>query len=286
VPGAPGKPLGAFLFAGPSGSGKTHVARSLARRLFGDARALVKIEMPRYSSAEDLPRLMTDVDTALLRRQSLTGLDPAGRGGVLAFDRADEAAPEALAWLSSWIEGDWRTNMAGWADALPGWLVVLGTRGGIAEVLRDRAKPVVDRERDRVHRHIRADVERHVQATFAVGLLNRLDDVLSFEPLGPESLGQILVARLRELAAMWEPLGVGVKVEDEARDWIVAASEVPELGAWALEWNFERRVQGPLSELLLRSRPERGSSLVVSLTDDPMSIRKLIYRIRRRGTGT
>jgi len=261
----PKRPIGSFLFLGPSGVGKTELAKALAEFLFGNEDALVAIDMTEYQKDDALNRLIGSPP-------GYVGYESGGQlterilkspYAVVLFDEVEKAHPRILDILLQVMEEGRLTDGQGRVANFSETVIILTSNLGAAYLndptLGERARELA-----------MADV----RAFFRPEFLNRLDEIVIFRLLTPETMAKILdllIAREVKLAASQ---GIALKVTPAARTWLLAQNHEPGMGARPLRRILQRYVRDALAEYLLTlSAPP--AQVTVDVAGSPP---ELVYR--------
>ena len=261
----PKRPIGSFLFLGPSGVGKTELAKALAEFLFGNEDALVAIDMTEYQKDDALNRLIGSPP-------GYVGYESGGQlterilkspYAVVLFDEVEKAHPRILDILLQVMEEGRLTDGQGRVANFSETVIILTSNLGAAYLndptLGERARELA-----------MADV----RAFFRPEFLNRLDEIVIFRLLAPETMAKILdllIAREVKLAASQ---GIALKVTPAARTWLLAQNHEPGMGARPLRRILQRYVRDALAEYLLTlSAPP--AQVTVDVAGSPP---ELVYR--------
>ena len=261
----PKRPIGSFLFLGPSGVGKTELAKALAEFLFGNEDALVAIDMTEYQKDDALNRLIGSPP-------GYVGYESGGQlterilkspYAVVLFDEVEKAHPRILDILLQVMEEGRLTDGQGRVANFSETVIILTSNLG-ATYLND---PTLG---ERARELAMADV----RAFFRPEFLNRLDEIVIFRLLAPETMAKILdllIAREVKLAASQ---GIALKVTPAARTWLLAQNHEPGMGARPLRRILQRYVRDALAEYLLTlSAPP--AQVTVDVAGSPP---ELVYR--------
>jgi ATP-dependent Clp protease ATP-binding subunit ClpA len=238
----PKRPIGSFLFLGPSGVGKTELAKALAEFLFGNEDTLVAIDMTEYQKEDALNRLIGSPP-------GYVGYESGGQlterilkspYAVVLFDEVEKAHPRILDVLLQVMEEGRLTDGQGRVANFSETVIILTSNLGAAYL----SDPALG---ERARELALADV----RAFFRPEFLNRLDEIVTFKPLTPETMAQILdllIAREVKLAASQ---GITLDVTPAARAWLLAQNHEPGMGARPLRRILQRYVRDALAEYLL-----------------------------------
>jgi ATP-dependent Clp protease ATP-binding subunit ClpB len=253
----PHRPVGSFIFLGPTGVGKTETARALAEFLFDDERAMVRIDMSEYMEKHAVARLI-GAPPGYVGYEEGGQLTEAVRRrphAVVLFDEIEKAHAEVFNVLLQILDDGRLTDSQGRTVDFRNVVIIMTSNIGsdlILHALEEGAThEVEDAVRARLHHHFRPE------------FLNRVDDIVVFEPLGQEELARIVGLQLRQVAQLAAELGVTLDVTDEAREFLAREGYDPAFGARPLKRAIQRRVQNPLALFLLDEEVAEGTRIVV-----------------------
>jgi ATP-dependent Clp protease ATP-binding subunit ClpB len=256
----PDRPTGSFLFLGPTGVGKTELAKSLADFLFDDERAMVRIDMSEYSERHSVARLI-GAPPGYVGYEEGGQLTEAVRRrpySVILLDEVEKAHPETFDILLQVLDDGRLTDGQGRTVDFRNVILVLTSNLG-SHYLVD---PTLSQEAKR------EAVLGVVRQTFKPEFLNRLDEVVVFDPLSQDDLAHIVDLQVREFAARLTDRRITLQVSDAAREWLAHKGYDPAYGARPLRRLVQREIGDRLARSLLAGEVRDGSTVTVDV-DEP-----------------
>ena len=263
----PDRPTGSFLFLGPTGVGKTELAKSLADFLFDDERAMVRIDMSEYGEKHSVARLV-GAPPGYVGYESGGQLTEAVRRrpySVLLLDEVEKAHPEVFDVLLQVLDDGRLTDGQGRTVDFRNVILVLTSNLGSAALLDP------EQAGEDPHEIVMAAVRRAFKPEF----VNRLDDVVVFDPLSLEQLGSIVDLHVDALVRRLAERRLELKVSDAAREWLALTGYDPAYGARPLRRLVQREIGDRLAKGLLAGGITDGDTVEVDMGQDGLTLRRV-----------
>ena len=251
----PNRPLGSFLFLGPTGVGKTELAKSLAEFMFDDDRAIVRIDMSEYSEKHSVSRLV-GAPPGYVGYEEGGQLTEAVRRrpySVILLDEVEKANPDVFDILLQVLDDGRLTDGQGRTVDFKNTILILTSNLG-SQALMD---PTLDEGQKR------EAVMASVRKAFKPEFINRLDDVIVFDPLSLEELGKIVDLQVEQVARRLKSRRITLDVTDAARDFLAMDGYDPAYGARPLRRLIQREIGDKLARMLLSGEAADGATITV-----------------------
>ena len=262
----PNRPIGSFVFLGPTGVGKTELTKALARFLFDDETAMIRLDMSEYMEKHAVAR-MIGAPPGYVGYEEGGALTEAVRRRpyqVVLFDEIEKAHPDVFNVLLQVLDDGRLTDSQGHTVDFRNTLIIMTSNLG-SEILA--AQP-----EGQDSAAVREEVMAVVRMAFRPEFLNRLDEILLFHRLTRGQMGGIVDIQLRRLTALLEDRKIGLTLDEAARNWLADKGYDPVYGARPLKRAIQRELQNPLAELILRGRIADGDGVAVSADGDGLIV--------------
>jgi ATP-dependent Clp protease ATP-binding subunit ClpB len=251
----PNKPLGSFLFLGPTGVGKTETARALAEFLFDDEQAMIRIDMSEYQEKHTVSRLI-GAPPGYVGYEEAGQLTEAVRRrpySVVLFDEVEKAHPDVLNVLLQLLDDGRLTDAQGRTVDFRNTIVIMTSNLGSQWIM----EPGLSWD------EIRERVSDAVRGHFRPELLNRIDEVVIFRPLGKGEIKQIVEIQLRSLRRRLAERNITLDLTDAAKELVAREGFDPVYGARPLRRTIQKDIVQPLAMRLLRGEFHDGDHVQV-----------------------
>lgn len=275
----PKRPVGSFLFLGPTGVGKTELARSLAEFLFGSEEAMIRIDMSEYMERHEAAKLIGAPPgyvgfeeggklTEAIRRRPYS---------VVLFDEIEKAHPDVFNVMLQLLEDGRLTDGKGHVSDFRNCVVIMTSNVGVTENMRTRALGFGGAEEAAAadRRKMRETVTEAARKAFRPEFLNRIDEILVFDPLGKDELLRIVDIMLGEVEQRARENGVEIEADESAKKFILDKGYDPKYGARPLRRTIQRMVEDEISNRLLEGELSAGDRIKVSSDGEKLEFTKI-----------
>ncbi|MDA8020244.1 MAG: ATP-dependent Clp protease ATP-binding subunit [Thermoanaerobaculia bacterium] len=271
----PQRPVGSFIFLGPSGVGKTEVARRLAEFLFDSQHALVRFDMSEYMEKHAVSKLIGSPPgyvgheeggqlTERIRRQPYS---------AVLFDEIEKAHPDVSNLLLQILDDGRLTDAYGNSVDFTNAIVLMTSNIGSKLVLRGGRMGFAAVDQEATFERIEEEITAELRRTFSPEFINRVDEVIVFNPLGKDELRAIVDILMHDVNVTLAERDLHVEVATEVKDWLLDKAGIePATGARPLRRTIQRHVQDAVSELLIQRHGETIERIQVVLDGDELHL--------------
>jgi ATP-dependent Clp protease ATP-binding subunit ClpC len=266
----PKRPIGSFIFSGPTGVGKTELARALARFLFADANALIRVDMSEYMEKFSVSRLIGAPPGYVGYEDSGTLTKAVRRKpySVVLLDEIEKAHPDVFNILLQVLDEGHLTDNYGRVIDFKNTVVIMTSNVGARDVAKGKAlgfgQPDARNEFDRMSEKVKEEINKVFNPEF----LNRLDDVIVFHALTREHISQIVGILARDVQKRLGEEELTLRLTQGANDFLVDHGYDEHFGARPLKRAIQKYVEDPLSEKILVGDFAKGDEIEVDVAPD------------------
>ncbi len=274
----PRRPIGSFIFLGPTGVGKTELARALAEFLFDDERAMIRIDMSEYMEKHAVARLI-GAPPGYVGYEEGGQLTEAVRRrpySVVLFDEIEKAHQDVFNVLLQIMDDGRLTDGKGRTVDFKNTVIIMTSNIGSAYLSPEAMRTPDDFEQ------ARKLVMNALQAHFKPEFLNRVDDIILFNPLGKEQLTKIVDLRLEDLRRLLADRNISLELTDRAKELLFTEGYDVNYGARPLKRAIQRMIQDPLALKILDGEVLHGDHVVVEADTRE---RKMTFTVSRAAAG-
>lgn len=264
----PNRPIGTFLFLGPTGVGKTHLAKELARQLFGTADAMIRIDMSEYMEKYSVSRMVGAPPgyvgyeeggqlTEKVRRRPYS---------IVLLDEIEKAHPDVFNLLLQVMDEGRLTDSNGRTVDFKNTVIILTSNIGTRQ-LKEFGKGIgfAAQLRTDDSEYSRSVITKALNKSFAPEFINRLDEIITFDQLDVEALSKIIDIELKRLYQRMESIGYKLQIDDDAKRYVAEKGYDVQFGARPLKRSIQSNLEDGLAELILNEEPQNGDTIHVSL---------------------
>ena len=263
----PRRPIGSFIFSGPTGVGKTELARALAKFLFADASALIRVDMSEYMEKFSVSRLIgappgyvgyedSGTLTKAIRRKPYS---------VVLLDEIEKAHPDVFNILLQVLDEGHLTDNYGRVIDFKNTVVIMTSNVGAKDITKGKSLGFGTSDARNDFERISDKVKEEMGRVFNPEFLNRLDDVIVFHPLGKDHITAIVSILFREVQSRLVDEEITLRLTEAATAFLVDHGYDEHFGARPLKRAIQRYIEDPLSEKLLQGEFSKGDEVEIDI---------------------
>src|SRR5918996_1104213 len=266
----PNRPIGSFIFSGPTGVGKTEVARALAKFLFADPQALIRVDMSEYIEKFSVSRLIGAPPGYVGYEDSGTLTKAVRRKpySVVLLDEIEKAHPDVFNILLQVLDEGHLTDNYGRVIDFKNTVVIMTSNVGARDITKNKGLGFSAPDEKGTFERIAEKVKEEIGRVFNPEFLNRLDDVIVFHPLSREHISQIVSVLLKDVRKRLAEDELTIKLTDAATELLVRNGYDEAYGARPLKRSIQKFIEDPLSEKILLGEFQRGDEIEVDVAPD------------------
>ena len=270
----PDKPIGSFIFLGPTGVGKTELAKALAEYLFDDDRMMTRIDMSEYQEKHSVSRLV-GAPPGYVGYEEGGQLTEAVRRkpySVVLFDEIEKAHPDVFNILLQVLDDGRLTDNKGRVVNFKNTIIIMTNNLG-SEIIQNNFDNVNEGNREEVVENTKATVMELLRQTLRPEFLNRIDEIIMFQPLLKGEIREIIGIQLEELKKQLAKDNIFIDFSDYAMDYLVDNGYDPQFGARPLKRLIQKKIVNELSKKLIAGGIEKNVPVLVDVFDGTVVFR-------------
>lgn len=270
----PKRPIGSFIFLGTTGVGKTELAKALAEYLFDDESLMTRIDMSEYQEKHTVSRLIG-------APPGYVGYDEGGQlteavrrkpYSVVLFDEIEKAHPDVFNILLQVLDDGRLTDNKGHTVNFKNTIIIMTSNLG-SSYIQSQFEKINAQNHDQIVEETKKEVMEMLKKTIRPEFLNRIDEIIMFQPLDKEQIKQIVRLQINGIQKMLADNGVTLQMTDEAVEFLATAGFDPEFGARPVKRAIQRYLLNDLSKKLLAQEVDRTKPIVVERSADGLKFR-------------
>lgn len=260
------RPIGSFIFLGSTGVGKTELAKALADFLFNDENAMTRIDMSEYQERHAVSRLIG-------APPGYVGYDEGGQlteavrrhpYSVVLLDEIEKAHPDVFNILLQVLDDGRLTDNKGRTANFKNTIIIMTSNIG-AHLIQENMEKMTEYNEEEVTAKTKREVYDLLKKSIRPEFLNRIDEVIMFNPLTRDEIRQIVKLQFEVVSAMLRKNGVNLTITDEAADWLAQLGYDPQFGARPLKRVLQKRVLNELSKQILAGKIANDAAIRVDI---------------------
>ena len=254
----PNRPIGSFIFLGPTGVGKTEIAKTLAYELFDDEKHMIRIDMSEYMEKFSVSRLIGSPPGYVGYEEGgeLTEAVRRNPYSIVLFDEIEKAHPEVLNLLLQILDDGRVTDSNGRTVDFKNTIIIMTSNLGSEHILDGNTSEVMN------------DVKKYFRPEF----INRIDEIIVFNPLTKDNIKCILDKLIHEMEDRLKDNNIHINLTDDARNYLIENGYDITYGARPLKRLLSRTVETTIAKVLINGELKFGSTLVVDYKDDKFDV--------------
>lgn len=275
----PDRPVGSFLFLGPTGVGKTELCRAMAKVMFHDENAMIRLDMSEYMEQYTVSKLIGSPP-------GYVGYDEGGQltemvrkkpYSIILLDEIEKAHPDVWNTLLQILDDGRLTDAQGRTVSFKNTIIVMTSNIGAREITGKSSLGFArkdESEEERREENIRSRVMEAVKMTFRPEFINRLDEVIVFHPLKQEDVRRIADLQIAKLTERMEKQGIALRVDESAVELLAEKGYDPAFGARPLKRTIQSMLQNAVADSILDGKPGENEELAASADGEKIKVER------------
>lgn len=273
----PKRPIGSFLFLGPTGVGKTELARSLAEAIFGDESAMIRFDMSEYMEKHTVSRMLGAPPGYIGYDEGglLTNAVRRKPYAVILLDEIEKAHPDIFNILLQVLDDGRLTDSQGRTVDFKNTVIIMTSNAGAFKLQPQKTNTMgfTVNEDKQIKQNAKKIVMDEVKKQFKPEFLNRIDEIIIFEPLTDKELTQIVTLLLNDVQKRLAEMDIELIIKDEVKSYLLKHGTDTIYGARPLKRAVQRYLQDPLAEQLLQKNIKSMQKIIVDCVEDKLTFK-------------
>lgn len=273
----PKRPIGSFLFLGPTGVGKTELARSLAEAIFGDESAMIRFDMSEYMEKHTVSRMLGAPPGYIGYDEGGLLTDAVRRKpyAVILLDEIEKAHPDIFNILLQVLDDGRLTDSQGRTVDFKNTVIIMTSNAGAFKLQPQKTNTMgfAVNEDKQIKQNAKKIVMDEVKRQFKPEFLNRIDEIIIFEPLTDKELTQIVTLLLNDVQKRLAEMDIELIIKDEVKSYLLKHGTDTIYGARPLKRAVQRYLQDPLAEQLLQKSIKSMQKIIVDCVEDNLTFK-------------
>lgn len=267
----PKRPIGSFIFLGTTGVGKTELAKALAEFLFNNENNMVRIDMSEYQERHTVSRLVGAPPGYVGYEESgqLTEAVRRKPYSVLLLDEIEKAHPDVFNILLQVLDDGRLTDNKGRTVDFKNTIIIMTSNIG-SHIIQENLEKANFDNREEIWNQTKESVLNLLKKTIKPEFLNRIDEIIMFQPLNEEEVRKIVENQLKNIQKMLEKNNIKINVTKKAIDYIAKVGFDPQFGARPIKRVIQKNVLNELSKIILQEKVDKSSVIVVDEKNDEL----------------
>jgi ATP-dependent Clp protease ATP-binding subunit ClpC len=270
----PKRPTGSFIFLGPTGVGKTELCKALAEAMFGDERAMIRLDMSEYMEKFNVSRLVGSPPGYVGHEEGGQLTEQVRRKpySVVLFDEIEKAHPDVFNMLLQILEDGRLTDSQGRVVDFRNTIIIMTSNiGGRLITEPKRLGFSVSDDKVTNYEEMKDIVQGELKKAFRPEFLNRVDDIIVFHPLDENHIKEIVGVMLKDLRKRLEHNEITINLDEQAKSLLAEKGFDPTFGARPLRRAIQTMIEDRLAELMLENKVKPGDNVDVSAQNGDLS---------------
>lgn len=260
------RPIGSFIFLGTTGVGKTELAKALAEYLFNDEQSMTRIDMSEYQERHTVSRLIG-------APPGYVGYDEGGQlteavrrrpYSVLLLDEIEKAHPDVFNILLQVLDDGRLTDNKGRTANFKNTIIIMTSNIG-AHLIQEKFEELNENNREEVVASTKVAVYDLLKKTIRPEFLNRIDEIIMFNPLDRDEIRKIVVILIDGIRKMLQNQGIRLELSDAATDWLAQLGFDPQFGARPMKRVIQKRILNELSKQILSGAVNKDGEIMIDV---------------------